>query len=234
MPNKTPWHWPGRCGICRQWCRPAGLCTDCLARFARPVARCSRCAARVPEGVPTCGSCLHAPPRFELAHAALDYAFPWSEAIAELKFGHRLEWAAALSRLLAGTLPQDHRQVDIVTAVPLSPVRMRRRGFNQAWEIARRTASQLGLAARHDLIGRWRDTPSQAALGRPERQTNLRGAFMPAGREARRMLHGRTVALVDDVMTTGATAEEATQALLEGGARSVHVWVVARTGRADD
>ena len=188
----------------------------------------------MPDGVPLCGACLHAPPRFERALAAFDYAFPWDRVIAEFKFRGRLEWAAPLAQLLAAAARAQGTEVDMVTAVPLASQRLRERGYNQAWEIARRVAHQLGLPVRHDLLLRWRDTPQQLQLDRRQRDANLRGAFMPGDADARAAVRGRRVALVDDVLTTGTTAEEATRALLEAGAASVQLWVLARTERGHD
>jgi len=167
--------------------------------------------------------------------AAFDYAFPWDRLIADFKFRQRVELARALSQRLLATLvgeggqgDDDPRSIDLVTAVPLSASRLRERGYNQSWEIARRLAPGLGLPARHDTLLRWRDTAHQIVLDRPQRAANLRGAFMPA-LGARARISGRRIALVDDVMTTGATAAEASLALLEAGAASVHVWLLART-----
>jgi ComF family protein len=185
----------------------------------------------VPDGVTICGACIQSPPRFDRVISAFDYAFPWDGVIAAFKFRGELQWSAPLARALSAALQDQHETIDVVTAVPLSDSRLRERGYNQAWEIAKRVASDLGLPARHDLLHRLRETPQQIRLNRRERDANLRGAFMPAGADARSAARGRSIALVDDVMTTGTTANEATQALLEAGARCVHLWVLARTGR---
>jgi ComF family protein len=190
-----------------------------------------RCALRVPEGVALCGACIQSPPLFERAVSAFDYAFPWDSAIAAFKFRGELQWSAPLARALVTAVVDQRDDVDVVTAVPLADGRLRERGYNQAWEIARRVAHMLALPAHADLLHRLRDTPHQMQLNRRERDANLRGAFMPASADARRGVQGRRVALVDDVLTTGTTANEATRALLEAGARSVHLWVLARTGR---
>jgi ComF family protein len=119
---------------------------------------------------------------------------------------------------------------DWVVPVPLSVQRLRERGYNQAWELARRVAPALGLNARVDLVERLIDTPHQVGLDRQARGLNLHGAFAvtPAGRPA---LAGRAVALVDDVLTTGATAATLAAELQRAGVRDVQVWVVARTDR---
>jgi ComF family protein len=189
---------------------------------------------RVPEGISLCGQCMLTPPYFERTFAAFDYAFPWDEAIAAFKFRQGLEWAGPLARQLAESLPSDADEADLVTAVPLAAARLGERGYNQAWEIARRVANARRLPAQHDVLRRLRDTPHQVHLDRRQRDANLRGAFMPGGPAARAAVQGRCIALVDDVLTTGTTANEAARALLEAGARSVHLWVLARTERNTD
>lgn len=222
---------PALCVVCAEW-SGGPLCGACRTRFQRPAQRCSRCAERVPPGQALCGACLLQPPPFDHAHAALDYEFPWAGLIGQFKFQQRTGLAAALADLLLNSLlsgPAQARQgIDLVTAVPLSTARLRERGYNQSWELARRVARALDLPARAGTLVRWRETPHQTALDRAEREANLRGAFMPAPRAAPHV-RGRGVALVDDVMTTGATAAEAALALRRAGAARVHLWVLART-----
>ena len=117
--------------------------------------------------------------------------------------------------------------------VPLSAARLSERGYNQSWELARRCARHLGCRADSELLIRIKDTSRQASLSREQRATNMRGAF--AVEPTRRAeVRGRSVTLVDDVMTTQATADEAARTLLTAGALSVDVWVVARTPSPTD
>jgi ComF family protein len=210
----------------------SALCADCLARFAAPRLRCPRCALPVATPVVACGACLAAPPPFGHAVAALDYAFPWDGLIQRFKFGASPELARPLASLLADAVqaarPVAQAAPDIVVPVPLSAARLAERGYNQAWELARHAAARLKLPARAEALVRVIDTPHQAGLDRRERERNLRNAFAPAPRAAS-WLGGRRVALVDDVMTTGATVREAAAALLRGGAAAVELWVLART-----
>jgi ComF family protein len=232
--------WPRLCPVCRSGCNGT-LCTACLHRFAAPALRCSRCALRLPgdtaEAAATttaasCGTCLQHPPPQAQAVAAVDYAFPWAALIADLKFHGQPELAQVLAPLLsraslAAPTP------DLVLPLPLSPQGLARRGFNQAWELARWVAKARRLPTAATLLQRPLDLPHQSQLDRAQRLANLRGAFYvpPA---ARPHIEGRRVALVDDVMTTGATAHEATQTLLRAGARAVDLWVLARTPAPGD
>jgi ComF family protein len=202
-----------------------------VQRFAVPRPRCRHCAIEVPPGVPVCPDCLRGPPPFDAAVAAVDYAFPWADLIGSLKFGVGLDRAEALAALLAravdaAALPP----VDGLVAVPLAPRRLAERGYNQAWELARRVARRLGVRAEATPLRRLIDTPHVADLPREARAPAVRGAFAV---DPRRLpaIRGRRVALVDDVMTTGATVAEAARALRHGGAAEVQVWVVARTPR---
>ena len=112
--------------------------------------------------------------------------------------------------------------------VPLSAARLQERGFNQSWELARRLGRIFGLTCLADLLQRPVDTAHQVDLSLQERDRNLRGAFMVTPGQHQKVA-GRRVAVVDDVMTTGATLREATRTLLLAGASSVDVWAVART-----
>jgi ComF family protein len=159
--------------------------------------------------------------------AAVDYGFPWDRVVAGLKFHRRLDGATPLAQLLLGALPSAPA-VDLVLPMPLAPQRLRERGYNQAWEIARRVARPLRLPADAHALLRVRDTAHQMDLPEAERAANVRGAFLVEPARAAR-LRGRHIALVDDVATTGATAEAAAQALRAAGAAEVSLWVAART-----
>ena len=220
--------WPTTCAVCRGW-DVARLCRDCVARFAAPRPRCTRCAIELPGGAALCGACLREPPPFERAVAAVPYEHPWDGLVSALKFHAALELAPLLAeRLAAAVEAAGAAHPDLLLPVPLGPARLRERGYNQAWEIARRVARRLKLGASARLLLRVRDTPQQLALPRARRAGNVRGAFMLEPRRAAE-LRGREVALVDDVLTTGATAAEAAAVLLRAGAARVQVWVVART-----
>jgi ComF family protein len=176
-----------------------------------------------------CGDCLREPPPFLHTVCAVDYGFPWSGLVAAFKFHGQIELAPALAGLLSAAVRTSAQPLpDLVVPVPLSNGRQAERGYNQAWELARRCARVLGLRADAQLLLRHLDTAHQVELSRKERQRNLRNALMVDPRR-RAPLADKRVALVDDVMTTGATVRECTQALLRAGAATVDVWVLART-----
>jgi ComF family protein len=179
--------------------------------------------------VPLCGACLADPPPFDACSVGCDYAFPWDRLIADFKFNARVELAAPLAQRLVDAIRRDGGPLpQWVLPVPLAPQRLAERGYNQAWQLARRVARSLGCQADARLLERPLAGAHQAELGLTQRLTNLRGAFVP--NPARRVsLHGRHVAVVDDVMTSGATLREAAAALRRAGAARVEAWVLART-----
>ncbi len=152
-----------------------------------------------------------------------------------LKFQSQPELARCLAPLLADTIKaavalNNLTLPELLLPVPLSPQRLRERGYNQAWVIAQALARQLSLAATATALVRSRDTPHQVGLTRSAREANLRdGLWVEPALKAH--IDGRRVALIDDVMTTGATAHAAAQALRQAGAAEVQVWVLARTPR---
>ena len=219
---------PTQCAVCRGW-STRRVCADCVRRHAAMKPRCGGCAIAVPPGVQRCGACITAPLPFGHAVAAVDYAFPWSALVAALKFHAALDLSGALATLLADAVRASvSPRPQLVLPVPLGPDRQAERGMNQAWELARRVAAQVQLPSHAALLTRRVETPHLADLPRDERARAIRGAFALAP-GATTLLRGKPVTLVDDVMTTGATAAEAARTLLGGGAASVDLWVFART-----
>ena len=214
---------PQACALCRADSGDALLCDACLAGLPRIVAACPRCALPSTEAR-VCGACLARPPPHAAAIAAWAYAFPADRLLHAFKYRGELALAEPLAQALCAALAaRDAALPDCIVAIPLSPRRQRMRGFNHAQEIARRVASAFGVVLA-DGLRRTRDTPAQAALRLADRAANVRGAFDASGEFA-----GLSVAIVDDVMTTGATLAAAASALLAAGALRVEAWTVART-----
>ncbi len=139
-----------------------------------------------------------------------------------------------LAGLLSDTFVRELRRrapaldIDVLLPVPLSDRRLRHRGYDQAWELVRTLGKALHVRTSARTLQRVVDTAPQSSLDRTARAVNLRGAFR-VDPVRRGDIAGKRVALVDDVMTTGASFRAATQALVDAGARSVDVWCVART-----
>ncbi len=218
----------GTCLLCRgsaDSARNEGLlCAACDRDLPRLTAGelCPRCALASPGGA-VCGACLAAPPQFDATVAALAYRFPADVLIQALKFRGALALAALLGRELAQRVT-GVSTLDAVLPVPLSPARLRERGYNQSMEIARTVARTTGLELQPWLCERSRDTPAQLDLPPADRARNVRGAF-----RCPHSLDGIAVAVVDDVMTTGATLNELAGTLRRAGAARVVNWVAART-----
>ncbi len=215
----------GSCFLCRGSAREL-LCEPCMADLPRLDAfACPRCALASPSGR-TCGRCLATDPSYDATIAALGYAFPADTLIHALKFSGELSIAPLLAATLLEKLPRD--AATCIVPVPLSAAKLRLRGYNQAAEIARRLASGSGVGLDVSLCERALDTPPQSELPWAERARNVRGAF-----RCTRSIDGATIAVVDDVMTTGATLDEMARTLKKAGARRVVNWVVARTAPPD-
>jgi ComF family protein len=216
---------PAQCALCAAACGDALLCGDCTNALPMLGDACPSCALPAPARA-VCGACLARPPSHARTVAALAYAFPADRLVARLKYGHDLPLADALAVRLESAVRARYAGEplpDAVVPLPLSAARQRERGFNQACEIARPLARALRLPLHHAIV-RQRDAPAQASLPRARRAANVRGAF-----RADRPVRGLRLALVDDVMTTGATMDAASRALLAAGAAAVDAWVVART-----
>ncbi len=197
------------------WCGPCDAALPYLATLHCPV-----CALPTMNGA-TCGRCLKHAPQFDRTVAVFAYAFPLDKMVQALKFNEQL----MLVRQLANKLVQRIEiRPDCIVAMPLHPARLRERGFNQSLELARQAARNLDVPLLSHACQRVRDTPPQSALPWKERGKNMLKAFT-----CTKDLSGKHVAVVDDVMTSGASVNELAHALRRAGACEVSAWVVART-----
>jgi ComF family protein len=226
---------PERCPACAGFMDPGdGLCPTCAASLYPVGAACPTCAR--PEEIPvglTCRRCRRRPPPFRHARAAFRYGGELAVAIRRLKYGGggeagRPELARPLGRLLAPALARAASVADLIVPVPLHARRLRARGFSQAQALVRaaRVLEPLPPVVTGALV-RTRPTAEQAGLTRPARLANVAGAFAVPARATDRV-RGRSVLLVDDVITTGATAAACARALLAAGAGAVDVIALAR------
>ncbi len=224
--------YPPQCLACREiMAAPASLCPVCwraMPFIARPY--CERLGT--PFAVDLGGALLSPaaiadPPVFRRARAVARYDGVARELVHKLKYSDRQELAVGMGRLMAGAARDSLGEVDVIVPVPLHWTRLWQRRFNQAAALAAVLAGETGLPVRPKLLRRRKRTLRQVGLTRVERQRNLQGAFI-APEAAQGELKGRRVLLVDDVMTTSATANAAARALLRGGAEAVDIITFAR------
>jgi ComF family protein len=213
---------PQQCLLCGAACSSRWICDGCEGDLPfHPPLHCPVCAMPTPLGE-TCGECLKHPPHFDATRAAFAYAFPADALLRALKYRSRLaiaEWAAM--HIDPSGIPPDY-----LIPMPLHVNRLKTRGFNQAMEIARALSRRYGIALLHEAVERVRETEPQAGLPRVERTRNMRNAFACRGGVV-----GKHVAIVDDVMTSGASLNELARTLKAAGALRVECWVAARTLR---
>lgn len=220
--------YPVDCLVCGQ--RVAGavrVCRPCQADLpAIADARCPRCGRPDTPAESPCGSCQRHPPRFVTVHAPWRYREPLAGWIRAFKYANQPGLERTLAHLTGtGMAPWlAAYRIDALLAVPLHRRRLAERGYNQADRLARLLARDLGVRHLARGLRRTRATTAQTALPDRRRHRNVRGAF----RADPRHVNGRRIALVDDVLTTGATADAAAAALLEAGAAAVYVVAVAR------
>ncbi|WP_246174080.1 ComF family protein [Paraburkholderia hayleyella] len=237
---------PNLCALCGNLSR-ATLCPGCAeAYWNESRVRCTLCAIPIaagraqynagirtnnpPQACPTryrCADCIGTPRPFDATLTLGDYRAPLDALALGLKFRARLNLARVFAEQLADAvlnLPGPPQPFDVIAPVPLSARRLAERGYNQAWEIARPLARKLRVPGHATLLRRVVHTAPQARLDLEARRRNVSQAFVVA--KPVRNLH---VALVDDVMTTGATLEALARTLKSAGARRVTNLVALRT-----
>jgi ComF family protein len=226
---------PADCEACERPLPPAHpscLCTPChdaMAPVQGPL--CDVCGVPLPsdQAGASCLGCLRHPPAFTSARAAALYLpaatglNPLAAAVRSLKYRRRRQVAEALGGLLAERYP--FRSDALLVPVPLHLGRLRARGFNQALLLARALGRRRGLPVAARVLARARPTEAQTGLPAADRRRNLRDAFIVRSTAA---IECRPVVLVDDVLTTGATADACARALLAAGARRVDVYTAGR------
>lgn len=225
---------PGTCILCGySLLSPLSLCKDCRQELPWLHDVCQCCGIPLPpthpDPMPVCGACLAAPPPYGSCRCLFAYRAPVNGLIARFKFDGDLATGKVLGRLLQERFLSSYQQQtgpDLLVPVPLHDRRLRQRGFNQALELARPIARVSGIPLCTVALTRLRQTPAQSSLDRDARRQNLAGVFgyrrpIPASLPAH-------VAIIDDVVTTGATVAELSRLLWAQGARRIDVWAVAR------
>lgn len=199
------------------WCQ---ACDDSLPYLQQTI--CPTCATPTPRG-DICGHCLAHPPSFSATRAAFSYSFPLDQLILAMKFREQLALSQTFAEKLALRIDQSALP-DLIIPMPLHPQRLRDRGYNQSLLIAAHLAKLLNIPMLPQGCARVRATATQSSLAWKDRNKNMRDAF-----RCDLNLIGKKVALLDDVMTTGASMNALAKAVQQAGAQHISAWVVART-----
>lgn len=217
--------YPAHCLLCdAPGARGLDICAACFEDLPWNRHPCPRCAAPLPPDadVCLCGNCLKSLPAWDEAKSPLTYAYPLDKLVQRFKFDGDLATGRLLGELLAEYLEAgDGEKPDFIVPVPLHATRLKERGFNQAVELARPVSKRLKVPVRLDICERVRATEIQSKLDAMERKKNLKDAFA-----VKQSVDGRHVAILDDVVTTGTTAEILAKTLKESGAVRISVWSV--------
>lgn len=221
---------PQDCQLCGA-AVPATICAACVRDLPFRLTQGCQCCGQMGdvqslEGE-ICGDCLADPPKFDVTRSAFSYAFPLDKLLQSFKFNANLalldlfvdHFVDALKNNVA-TMP------DVIIPMPLAKKRLATRGFNQSALLVRGIGQRLHIKVESHGLLRVRETPPQAGLNRAARLENMKGAF-----DCAQNLAGQRIALVDDVMTTGATMSDAARALKKQGAASIDAWVIARASQ---
>lgn len=210
--------------------RQYSLCDNCLTDLPWNPHACERCALPLPPELLLCGECRPRPPPQQSAIVPLRYVFPVDSLVAGLKYHRQLAHTPLLSRILLEAIQAADRPLpQLVIPAPLHARRLGERGYNQSLELARPLARTLGIPLETRLVKRERHTRAQRTLDAATRQRNLERAFTVDSRRLDQLDHPVHVALVDDVLTTGATVRAIAGLLQRHGVTDIDVWCVART-----
>ncbi len=197
------------------------LCIACQHELPlHPSSSCPQCGLASDGNI--CGRCISSPPDFDATQAVFLYAYPINAMMQRYKYGSMLNLSQTFGQLLSEKILL--KSVDLVIPMPMHPARIKERGFNQAHEIAKVLTKNHAEKLDYKSVIRQKLTPPQASLPLKERVKNIKGAF-----KVEAHLTGKRIAIVDDVMTTGASLNELAKMLKRAGASHVECWVVART-----
>jgi ComF family protein len=198
------------------------VCQPCQRGLPKSLHACPICAA--PNHTQICGVCISEQPHFDATVAAFNYRYPLDRLVQSFKFSANLTLVDFFADALAAEISHQAKPPpDYIIALPLANKRLATRGFNQSALLADALSNRLSCKVAHHAMRRIRETPPQTGLSKVLRLKNIKGAFDCVGDYG-----GQHIAIVDDVMTTGATLSEAAKVIKQAGAASVSAWIIAR------
>ncbi|MEJ2447507.1 MAG: ComF family protein [Anaerolineales bacterium] len=219
------WFFPPTCAGCGKWGKR--YCEDCLSKtrlITKPI--CQICGDLLEdESRVTCFRCQNNDVAYTAVRSWAQFAEPLQSAIHQLKYHQDVGLAGNQAQHLSELLTNIGWSIDLITAIPLGQTRQKERGYNQAALLARPISWEIGIKFEPGAVVRCRNTLKQTGLNSTERQANMAGAFQAQ----RSMVLGKTILIVDDVITTGATMNACAQALMVSGARKVYGITLARS-----
>ena len=216
---------PGTCILCEAGThRKLDLCADCESELPWLRHACLLCSIPLPDGDTICGRCLTKKPPFACCYSSFLYSYPIDRMIIEFKENRKLHIGHLLGNLLADSFPKHFTLPDLLIPIPLHKTSLKQRGFNQSLEIAEVLSNRWSVPVDSRNCSRVVKTNEQKSLSLKDRTRNVKDAFAIS-----RAYQGERITIVDDVITTGATAKELARLLMSNGAGSTEVISIART-----
>ncbi|MFT6927498.1 MAG: ComF family protein [Psychromonas sp.] len=224
---------PARCLMCELSSNDRLICGPCQTALLEARTCCQRCGLALNICLPFCGDCLKQAHLFEQLHALGSYQPPYSQMVKKLKYTKQLLYGELLGELLSESIvlnlsAQQLSRVDYLLPVPLHTKKQRTRGFNQAQIIAQVVGKHLNIPLILEGVNRQINTRAQEGLTLNNRKKNLNGAFS-ISLAVQQEITGAHIVIIDDVVTTGATANSLCQTLLKAGAQRIDIWCCCRT-----
>ena len=214
---------PNKCVLCRQQ-SSNNLCRFCAPLLPWHFIQCEICGSPLyTPGI--CGGCQQSPPSFQQTIVPFEYRDPIATFVQHLKYQDQLALAQPFGQLIAEHAMKHCNQLpDAIFPMPLHPIRLRHRGYNQSSQIAKFSGKALNIPVNEEILSRIRDTASQTELSRDQRRKNVANAFEVKGLE-----RYDVVAVIDDVITSGASMNAACTALKTAGFQHIQAWALAKT-----
>ena len=201
------------------------VCASCYESLPFQSHNCQQCGQSYSSNTDHCGRCLSKPPSFDQCFCPFEYKSSIKELICQIKYRERPELAKSAAILLANELRQQEMNLpNALIAVPMHPKRLNERGFNHSQLIAKHLSKELGIPLLSNTLIKSKHTQTQASQSLKQRQKNVLGSF-----KVKKNLMPEHLAIIDDVLTTGATAEEIAKILKKNGVDYIQVWGIAHT-----